>query len=350
MSELTKNQLLNRRGFFQRSARTAAIAGAGATMFSLGHQGSAASSGTPNPWAYDDSAFRKTDPKLIRYHEVSRFRCPRPSPRCLDLSKDERLFIGAGRYLTEHTLDGTQVSEIALDGEPRCIAAATDGRLYIGLRERIEVYDRKGRRLEGWESPGKKAYFTGLAATETDVFVADAGSRAVLRYDRSGKLKARIGERDKERNVPGFIVPSPFFDVELGPEGLLHVTNPGRHRVEAYTADGDLELVWGKPGAAIENFCGCCNPINLALLSDGRVVTFEKGIPRVKVYGADGTLDSVVAGAEAFEENAKVCGPNDCTLGGLDGVVDAKGRIYILDFVAGEVRVMESNKARAGEK
>jgi hypothetical protein len=262
------------------------------------------------------------------------------------LSKDERLFIGAGRYLTEHTLDGAQVSESALEGEPRCVSASPEGRVYVGLRERIEVYDRKGKRLEGWESPGKKAYFTGLVATETDVFVADAGSRVVLRYDRSGKLKGRIGEKDKERNVPGFIVPSPFFDVELGPDGLLHVTNPGRHRVETYTPDGDLELAWGRPGAAIENFCGCCNPINLALLGDGRVVTFEKGIPRVKVYAADGTFDSVVAGAEAFAENAQVCGPNDCTVGGLDGAVDAKGRVYILDFVTGDVRVLECNEAK----
>jgi hypothetical protein len=163
----------------------------------------------------------------------------------------------------------------------------------------------------------------------------------LLRYDRSGKLVSRLGERNKERNIPGFIVPSPFFAVRLAKDGLLRVTNPGRHRVEAYTTNGDFEQAWGKPGAAIENFCGCCNPTNLALLSDGRVVTFEKGIPRVKVHGADGAFESVVAGAESFAENARVCGPNDCTLGGLDGVTDDAGRIYILDFVAGNVRVME---------
>ncbi|HSU57508.1 MAG TPA: hypothetical protein VLT36_25935, partial [Candidatus Dormibacteraeota bacterium] len=110
--------------------------------------------------------------------------------------------------------------------------------------------------------------------------------------------------------------------------------------VEAYTFDGDLEFAWGKPGAAIENFCGCCNPIKLAFLTDGRVVTFEKGIPRVKIHGPDGKFESVVAGAESFPENAKVCGPNDCTLGGLSGVVDSKGQIYILDLVAANVRRM----------
>jgi hypothetical protein len=246
-----------------------------------------------------------------------------------------------------HTLDGKQVAEIALGGEPRCVAVAEDGSLYVGLRDHLEVFDPKGQRRATWPSPGQKAYFTGVAVGQADVFVADAGNRVVLRYDRSGTLKGRIGEKNKARNLPGFIIPSPFFDVEIARDGLLRVTNPGRHRVEAYTFDGDLESAWGKPGAGIEKFCGCCNPVNLALLADGRVVTFEKGIPRVKVYAADGTFESVVAGAESFGENAKVCGPNDCTLGGLDGVADASGRIYILDLVASEVRVMEHNQAGA---
>jgi len=129
--------------------------------------------------------------------------------------------------------------------------------------------------------------------------------------------------------------------VTLAKDGLLRVTNPGRHRVEIYTVDGDFEQAWGKPGAAMENFSGCCNPIHLAMLPDGRVVTLEKGIPRVKVYAADGAFESVVAGAESFAENAKVCGPNDCTVGGLAGTVDTDGRIYILDFVANNIRVME---------
>jgi hypothetical protein len=58
-------------------------------------------------------------------------------------------------------------------------------------------------------------------------------------------------------------VPSACLDVEIAPDGLLRVNNPGRHRVETYTFDGDLELFWGRPSAAIDGFCGCCNPVNL---------------------------------------------------------------------------------------
>jgi hypothetical protein len=344
MSELSKNQLVNRRNFIERAADAAKLLGLTCALGKLS-QGAKATDNKANPWGYDDSQFRKTDPKLIRYHEIFRIRIQRPSPRCMSLTKDGRLYVGAGKYLSEFTSDGTQAAEIALSDEPRCVAASDDGLLYIGQRDHVEMYDRKGQRRGVWDAPPKNPYLTGIAINDTGVFVADAGNRVVLRYNRSGVLKSRIGEKNKELNIPGFIVPSPFFDVKMGADGLLRVTNPGRHCVEAYTVEGDLESSWGKPGAAIEKFCGCCNPVNLASLADGRTVTFEKGIPRVKVYSNDGVFECVVAGAESFAENAKVCGPSDCTLGGLAGAADARGRIYILDFVAAEVRIMERNPA-----
>ena len=50
----------------------------------------------------------------------------------------------------------------------------------------------------------------------------------------------------------------------------------------------------------------------------------------------------VAAGAESFPENALACNDlNDCIHGGLDAAVDSGGRIYILDLVSGNVRVMK---------
>ena len=333
MSEFFNNRFVSRRGFLGR-----AMAGA-ATATALGAM-AADKTKEPNPFAYDVSRFAVTDPKLIRYESKRVFATPRRAPRAFALAANGNLLIGAGKSVSEVRPDGAVVAEFATAEEVRCLAADGES-IYVGSRERIEIFSAKGERKGAWEKPAEKTYFTSLTLGANDLFAADAGQRLVLRYDRSGKLRSRIGEKNKERNVPGFIVPSPFFATRLAKDGLLRVTNPGRHRVEVYTADGDFEQAWGKPGAAIEHFCGCCNPTNLALLADGRVVTFEKGIPRVKVHGTDGSFESVVAGAEAFAENAKVCGPNDCTLGGLDGVADGEGRIYILDFVAANVRVME---------
>lgn len=347
MSELSKNRLVNRRDFFRRTAGTAATAGLGASLIS---RASAASAQKTNPWAYDDSLFRRTDPKLIQFDETRRFSSLRSAPRCLAMGQDGNLLIGAGKFLTRYSVEGSQLKEIRLSDEVRCVKQAIDGLIYVGLRERVEVYDADFQPRGAWEKAPGKPYFTGLAVNGDNVFVADAGNRVVLRYDRTGKLNLRIGAKDKDKNIPGFIVPSPFFDLEIAPDGLLRVGNPGRHRVETYTPDGDFEGFWGQPGAAIANFCGCCNPINLAILSDGRMVTVEKGIPRVKVYSAEGAFESVVAGAESFVENAAACGPQDCTVGGLDAMADNQGRVYVLDFVAANVRVLEpkSNSVKKG--
>ena len=329
-------RLSSRREFFGHSAGTLAVLSAIASQRIQGAQ-----KVSPNPFAYDISRLQKTDPKLIAYEETARWKAPHPEARRLAIAHDDTLYLCSGNYVTALNQSGERGPEIALAEPPRCVAVAKDGSIFIGVRDHIEVFDAKGTRQATWDSPGNKPWLTGLSVTENDVFAADAGNRVILRYDKSGKLVRRVGEKDKERNIPGFIIPSPFFDVKIARDGLLRVNNPGRHRVEIYTADGDFEGSWGTVSMGITGFCGCCNPINVALLPDGKYVTCEKGLPRVKIYSAEGQFESVVAGVETFAANAKACGPSDCTAGGLDAVVDSQGRIVILDFVTGDVRVMK---------
>jgi hypothetical protein len=329
-------ELSSRREFFGQTAGVMAVLGTIAAQRAPG-----APQKSPNPFAYDISHLQKTDPKLIAYEETARWKAPHAEAKRIGVGPDDTLYVCAGNYLTAVNRSGERAMEIASSAPTRCCAIAKDGTIYLGLRDHIEAFDGTGVRKATWESLGKKAWLTGIAVTENDVFAADAGNRAILRYDKSGKLVRSIGAKDKERNVPGFIIPSPFFDVEVAQDGLLRVNNPGRHRLELYTPDGDFEGAWGKTAMGITGFCGCCNPINFALLPDGKYVTCEKGLPRVKIYSATGEFESVVAAVETFSENARACGPSDCTAGGLDAAVDSQGRIYILDLVTGTVRVMQ---------
>jgi len=341
-----RKQTITRRHFLKETTGGAGIlvVGSGSFAASLGLARGASAGTTPNPFAYDVERLRQTDPKLIHYEQVGHFAGPNPDPRRIVIGPEDRVYIAAGNAVSVLDRDGTRITEINLGTAARCVAVAADGTIYAGARDHVEVFDPKGKRLATWESPGKRTWFTGLAAGASEVFAADAGNRVVLRYDKSGKVAGRIGEKNKERNIPGLILPSPYLDVKLGRDGLLRVNNTGRHRVEGYTANGDLEFSWGKSSGAIDGFCGCCNPVGLALLPDERCVTCEKGLPRVKVYSPEGVFESVVAGAESFVENAKatfVKGTEDCRLGGLDAAVDSQQRIYILDLVANDVRVMK---------
>ena len=343
MSRTERN--LNRRAFIERGLRSAGICalGGAALATSARTDVAAESSSSQNPFAYDIDRLAKTDAKLVKYEQEGSFSGLHSEPRRIAVGSDDRVYVATSTGVDVVDRQGGKLAEITSTAPARCVAVAEDGTIYVGLRTHVEVFDAKGKPLSTWEAPTRKTWLTGLAVGANDVFAADSANRVVFRYDRSGKLLGRLGEKNPERNIPALIVPSPYLDVKLGHDGLLRINNPGRHCVEVFTTNGDLEFSWGKPTAAIEGFCGCCNPIGLALLPDGRCVTCEKGLPRVKVYSSDRSLDCVVAGPESFRGNSRaglVSEHSDGTLGGLDAAVDSTGRIYILDLVAGEVRVM----------
>lgn len=316
---------LSRRQFLQKSSCAAGLLAAGSAAFAAPQAESVA-----------------VDPRLLQYERQQRFPSLCAEPRRLALGPDKRLYIAAKQGITVLALDGTAAGALSLTAPARCIAVSGEGIIYAGLRDHIEVFDAKGQRSGGWDVPGAKSWLTGLAVGPNDLYAADAGNRVVLRFDHSGKLLGRIGEKNKDRNVAGLIVPSPYLAVALAPDGLLRVNNPGRHRIEAYTPNGDLESFWGVPAGSIQGFCGCCNPVGLALMRDGSCVTAEKGMPRAKTYSADGTLQALVAGPEAFPENGRVGAVNnksDGLLGGLDVAVDEQGTIFVLDLVAENISV-----------
>ncbi|MCK5001074.1 MAG: hypothetical protein KAS23_16135, partial [Anaerohalosphaera sp.] len=74
-------------------------------------------------------------------------------------------------------------------------------------------------------------------------------------------------------------------------------------------------------------------------------ITCEKGLDRVKVYGADEKFVGVVAGPEQLigKGNAAVCQtPAQCQSGGFDVAVDAAGKVYVLDTIKNVVRIFEA--------
>jgi len=295
-------------------------------------------SGLGKDFSYDLTELRKVEPHLIGYDEAGTISVPLKEVRGLAVDAKDRVFVAGDDVVAVFDREGKREAEIKAGSASRCLAVAADGTLYVGMKDHVEAYSLKGDRKVVWESLGEKALITSIVVGEGGVFVADAGNRVVVRYDLAGKQLGLIGRKDEARDIPGFVVPSPHLDLAVGRDGLLWVVNPGRHKLQAFTADGDLEASWGKASAGIEGFSGCCNPTDIAVLPDGRFVTAEKGIPRVKVYSAEGVFECVVAAPDRFGKDAV----------GLDLAVDSLGRVLVLDPQAKKVRVFVRRKRMDG--
>lgn len=286
-------------------------------------------SGLNEEFNYDVKGFQKTRRELVQYQEEAKIGSGLGEVRGLAVGPKDQVFVAGDQVVRVLSIEGSQLTDVKLSEPARCLAVAEDGAIYVGMKDHVEVYNHEGKKMAGWKTLGANAQVTSVAVAKSDVFVGDAGNRIVLHYNTSGKLLNRIGEKDPHKNAPGLLLPSPYLDVAVGRDGLLRVQDPGRHRVETYTFDGILKSFWGKASMTIEGFSGCCNPTHFAMFPDGRYVTTEKGLPRVKIHDRDGNFSAVVAGTEIFTDHTR----------GLDVSVDSRSRVLVLDPVQKAVRV-----------
>jgi hypothetical protein len=130
-----------------------------------------------------------------------------------------------------------------------------------------------------------------------------------------------------------------ILDFDVDGKGNVVVANLGQHRVSVTDINGDGKSIvnWGASGDAADKFCGCCNPVSVAVLPDGKIVTSEKTITRIKVYSADGK--TLLANVSA-KEMGTACGA-------LGVAVDGKGNIYAVDSQSSSVRILTPGKAEA---
>ncbi len=267
-------------------------------------------------------------------------------PRGLAVDGDDRIYATANSHVVVFDSEGRQLRRwpthrdgysVAVDSRP---PGASPGRtVWVGQAGQIEIFDSSGGLVDTWADDERLGLVTALGFTADGVLAADAVSRWIRHYDRQGRWRNNIGDQHRKG---GFHIPNGVVDFAVDQEGVVHVANPGMHRVERYTPAGDLlghvgRFGGGDPEGAPVTFGGCCNPTNVALASDGRVIVTEKAGPRAKVY-RDGRLLSVVAEGEVFDPAAK----------NMDVVVDSRGRIYVADTVRRRICVFEPAVGQEG--
>ncbi len=262
------------------------------------------------------------------------------SPSAIAVLSDGRIAVAGSDDVVLLNDRGEELRRFALRRPARGVAGDPDGRaLYVVSRDRVEMLNLETGDSTAWSALGERAMLTSVAVSDAQVFVADAGQRIVHRFAPDGRPLGDLGARDAVRGAPGLVVPSPYLDVAIGPGDFVWVVNPGRRSIEKYRFDGAFDSAWQPKPEGIEAFPGCCNPAHIALRADGSFVTAEKGIPRVKLYGPDGTFIGVIAAPSEFDEQED----------GLDLAALPDGRVLVLVPSRGEVRVYALAGKSTGE-
>ncbi len=252
--------------------------------------------------------------------------------------------------------------------------AVHQGRIYLSdsVERFIKVFDvPQGRMLKiGAEDPGQLIKPLGIDVDRAgNLFVADAGAKAIVIYDRDGKFLRKIGGGAKDNlfdrlasvtvdpkgdrlyvvdiggvsseshrvrvfdplsgkhlfdfgkrgTGPGeFNLPR---DVAVGREGQLYVVDGGNFRIQVFDRNGKYLQTFGRVGRQLGQFA---RPKEAATDKDGNLYVVDTAFGNIQIFNPDGDLLMFIGDRAEQDGPAKYMLPS--------GVyVDEDGRIYMVD-------------------
>jgi hypothetical protein len=287
-----------------------------------------------NPFAYELNSFDEIGLAEVGYSEVLRKEIETNTLTGISIDHNDHVFLVGDDVFLELDAELKLIREVSIEPGARNIHASNMGSIFIGTTDQVRVYNREGKWLQNWPEFNNRSVITSIVSENDNVYIADAGNKKVLRYDRKGNLLRIIGEKDSVNRPHGFIIPSAFFDLAIGREDELWVVNSGLHTFEKYDRHGNFKSAWTRTSMNLDGFSGCCNPSHIALLSDGAFVTSEKGLVRVKVHEPNGDYRCVVARPGDFEPEEQ----------GIDIAVNSKDEIFLIVPSKKEVRKYVKSK------
>ena len=237
------------------------------------------------------------------------------------------------RQLAIFSPNGRRIHAQDLDAAPQAICAGAEGGLLVALQDAILLLNEAGARIGRWSLADRDGIaVTSISAGRDSVYVGDGVHGKVHRFTASGRYQGPLDQT--------FAAAANFFPVEVDAAGRLHVAHSSRHRVETFDRAGRSVASWGAKSRDAAGFSGCCNPVDLAVLPDGRFVTAERGQPRIKLFSSKGDYIETLADPEQFTADRLSSYDNHqaCSGGGLSVAAGPRGEVYVLDHADSSVQ------------
>ncbi len=243
------------------------------------------------------------EPFTSPYDEVHSFALPGEVNR-FELD-GEKLYVSAGKAVAVYDLEGNQLERFTVEEGVRDIGVYND-LVYLLYPTYIYVYTPYGELVHEWAACSDLSDYCSFTLTEDFVFVIDVENKNICKYTREeGNFVKFI------RSPSNFITPGYSFAID-NRNDTVYCVNPGRHQVEMYSTDGEFLASFGGPGGESGFFAGCSNPAYITFAPDGKIITSEKGNPRISSYHPSGHFNEIYltarmlgGGTQAYEVKAK---------------------------------------------
>ena len=273
-----------------------------------------------NPYEYSVEHFKQIDSTEFCYKRVDELKDNFFKLKAIAIDQNDRIIVGDSSTVKVFGKSLEPVAEFKLDNEITCMHAGARNELFIGVDDHVETWTPEGNRIAKWDRYDERSLITSITSMEELVCVADAGIKRLLLYDMKGNFIRSMGEKDGAERKFGFLIPSPYFEVDVSRDGHFWATNPGLHSLEAFDTSGRMISSWTKTSMQLDGFSGCCNPTHFAFLSDDSFVTCEKGLVRIKIHEPTGDFRCAVDGPLSFDEKET----------GMDIAVNSEDQIFVL--------------------
>lgn len=257
-------------------------------------------------------------------------------PVCVSMDARDQLYVllRNGTVLTYDNA-GKMIASFKADMKPAPeTMTVADGKVYLlGTEHAEKTREFQGKKVTMMEATGIKCQVYGpagakeselnlpgaLSVTDAhfigkELVIADFSQQSILYYalaGNDGKVTRKISKV--------FRLCCGIFDFCPAPDAnSLVAANLGAFKVQTFT-NGKKADEFGARGEKESEFHGCCNPVNVACLADGSIVTVEKSPTRVKIYDNKGKTEKLVTGLAELVEGCST----------IPIAVDSKGALYL---------------------
>ena len=285
---------------------------------------------TSNPFKYRVDKYSHVDPALIKFKEHASLKIDVPSIHAIAIDRQDRVYISTPKIILIFDKGLRKTGQIATQEPAYCLEVANDDHIYAGFKTDLAIFNQKGKQLNRIAFNPEKSILTAICSTSKYLFIADAGEKQIKRLLK-GKNAGELIPEDISYRFNPFVLPSAFFDIKKDGVKGVWVTNPGKHTLENYSIHGQFIKSWTRASLKIEGFAGCCNPVHIAIRSNGNIITSEKGLNRIKEYSSSGELISVVASPRMIGHQIE----------NPDIAVNSQDDVILLDNTVKKIRIFK---------